>query len=159
MSTQQNNFPRCERLGMKLNFMLRKSILAGIAVVVMGTSLLFTGSTFAHNIDLEKAWEQARNYARSVRKESGGKYLHYSTNCVEAFPNHNHIVRCVIQYQNKRDAAKGVYTCKETIEVYLWHHTRSGSKEYHWLYARHTSGNSCGSRRLETMSGESFQNL
>ena len=53
MSTQQNNFPRCERLGMKLNFMLRKSILAGIAVVVMGTSLLFTGSTFSHNLDKE----------------------------------------------------------------------------------------------------------
>ena len=53
MSTQQNNFPRCERLGMKLNFMLRKSIPAGIAVVVMGTSLLFTGSTCAHNLDKE----------------------------------------------------------------------------------------------------------
>jgi 3'-phosphoadenosine 5'-phosphosulfate (PAPS) 3'-phosphatase len=145
---------------MKLNFMLRKSILAGIAAMLMGVSLVFTLSASAHNIDLEKAWEQTRNYARLVRKESGGKYLHYATNCVEAFPNHNHIVRCVITYQNERDTAAGVYTCKETIEVYMASHNRSNnSNEDYTLLARHTSNNSCGSRRLEKMSWDFFSKL
>ena len=32
----------------------------------------------------------ARDYTRSVRAESGGKYLHYSTDCWELFEGHNH---------------------------------------------------------------------
>lgn len=82
MSTQQKNFPRCERLGMRLNFMLRRRVLAGIAVMLMGASLVFMLSASAHNIDLDKAWALARDYARIVRKESPKRYLHYATNCV-----------------------------------------------------------------------------
>jgi len=149
MSTQQNNFPRCERLGVRLNFMLRRRVLAGIVAFFMGASLVFTGSTSAHNIDLDKAWELARNYARSVRKESG-RYLHYSTNCVRAFPKHNHIVRCVIQYQDAKDTAAGMDTCMETIELFLPPH-RDGKMDYQ-IHGRHTSLNTCGSRTLRGLS-------
>jgi hypothetical protein len=124
----------------------------------MGASFIFTANALAHNINLDKAWEQARNYARSVRAESGGKYLHYSTNCVEAFPNHNHIVRCLIDYQNKRDRAAGVYTCRESIEVFMKPHGKSNTENY-TLLGRHTSGNNCGSRRLEKMPWDYFSNL
>ena len=118
MSKQDNDFSRRRMLGMTVGAVLRRRVVAGIAAVIMGASLVFTGSTSAHNIDLDKAWELARNYARSVRKESG-RYLHYSTNCVRAFPKHNHIVRCVIQYQDAKDTAAGMDTCIETIELFL----------------------------------------
>src|SRR4051812_304328 len=101
--------------------MLRR-VLVLIATLSMGVSFSFTWRTSAHNIDLDKAWELARNYARSVREESNGRYLHYTTNCVKAFPGHNHFVRCVIEYQNAKDTAAGVYTCKETIELYMLPH-------------------------------------
>lgn len=126
---------------------MSRRVLAGIAVLLMGASLVFTLSASAHNINLAKAREAARDYARLVRSESGGKYLHYSTNCVRAFPNHNHIVRCLIDYQNAKDTAAGVYTCRESMEIYMPPHDRSGQINFE-LYARHTSNNQCGSRRL-----------
>jgi hypothetical protein len=129
--------------------MLLRRALTGIAVLLMGASLVFTGSTSAHNIDLVKARDLARNYARSVRDESGGKYLHFSTSCKRNFPGHNHSVRCVLEYQNAKDRASGVYTCKETIELYMSPHLSSGEMGYN-IMGRHTSLNGCGNRRLES---------
>ena len=146
MSTQQNNSPRRERSGVIRGGRLRRRVLAGIAVLLMGASIIFTSSASAHNINLAKAWEIARDYARGVRAESGGKYLHYSTNCVKAFANHNHFVRCVIDFQNAKDRAAGVYTCREQIEIFLSPHG-DGQPDYR-ISGRHTSNNSCGNRRL-----------
>ncbi len=131
---------------MARGFMLRKRVLAGIAVLLMGASLVFSSNVSAHNIDLAKAWELARDYARQVRSESGGKYLHYSTNCVRAYPNHNHIVRCLIEYQNAKDTAAGVYTCRENIEIFLSAH--GGNLPDYRISGRHTSNSICGSRPL-----------
>ena len=94
-----------------------------VVPILIGASLFFTWSTSAHNIDLAKAREVTRNYAQKVRDESGGKYAHYSTSCVAAFPGHNHIARCMVDYKNEADTKKGVYTCRELIEVKLWPHT------------------------------------
>ncbi|MFL6229075.1 MAG: hypothetical protein ACJ741_09870 [Pyrinomonadaceae bacterium] len=102
--------------------MLRGRALAGIVAIVMGASLIFAGNVSAHNIDMNKAREAARNYARQVRDESGGKYTHYSTSCVAAFPGHNHIARCLIDYKNEEDTKKGVYTCRELVEIKLLPH-------------------------------------
>ena len=148
MSTQQNNFRRPTRVGVTRGFVLSRRILAGVATVLMGASLVFTSTVFAHNTDLAKAWELTRDYARSVRAESGGKYLHYSTNCVRAFPGHNHIVRCVIEYQNAKDTAARVYTCKETIELKMKAHSQTGGYPVYTIYGQHTSNNKCGSRWL-----------
>ena len=101
---------------------MRKSPLIVIVVMLIAVNFVFTCSTSAHNIDLAKAREVTRNYARKVRDESGGKYAHYSTSCVAAFPGHNHIARCVVDYKNEADTKKGVYTCRELIEVKLWAH-------------------------------------
>jgi hypothetical protein len=79
MNRTESSFPRRERLEMRLGFMLRRRVLAGIVAMLMGASLVFSGSASAHNIDLAKARDLARNYARSIRDESGGKYLHYTT--------------------------------------------------------------------------------
>jgi len=98
---------------------MRKSPLIVIVAMLIGVNFVFTCSTSAHNIDLAKAREVIRNYARKVRDDSGGKYAHYSTSCVAAFPGHNHIARCVIDYKNQADTKKGVYTCRELIEVKL----------------------------------------
>ncbi len=147
MSIQQNNFPRCERLGMKLNFMLRKSILAGIAVVVMGTSLVFSGSASAHNIDLPKARELAKEYARGIIKEGRG-YINYAWRCKSMFSGHNHYVQCEIEYKTAKDKAAGVYSCKEVIQVILQAHGSSNTHNYSYLM-KHTSGNRCGSRNLQ----------
>src|SRR6185369_12260474 len=101
---------------------MRKNPLIVIVAMLIGVNFVFTCSTSAHNIDLAKAREVIRNYARNVRDQSGGKYAHYSTSCVAAFPGHNHIARCVIDYKNEADTKKGVYTCRELIEVKLWAH-------------------------------------
>jgi len=133
--------------------MRRRSLIVIIASLI-GVCLLFTGVPSAHNIDLKKAREVARDYARRVRDESGGKYVHYSTNCVRAFPGHNHIVSCVISYQNEQDTAKGVYTCRESIEIKMPPHSRSTGSMDFGLHGFHTSWNMCGSRRLnDTLMG------
>jgi hypothetical protein len=132
--------------GMTVGFMLRRSVLAGIIAVLMGAGLVYTGSTSAHNIDLAKAKILARDYARNVREESQGKYIRSTWNCVNAFPNHNHIVRCVIEHQNAADKAEGVYTCKETIELFMY--PDKGRNPLYSIYGRHTSFNACGRSRL-----------
>ncbi|PYS70336.1 MAG: hypothetical protein DMF69_13865 [Acidobacteria bacterium] len=125
--------------------MLRKT-LAGVVVLLIGATLMSSRRAEAHNIDLDKAQEVARDFARAIRKESNGNYLHYSTRCGRAFPGHNHIVKCDIEYQNAKDTKAGVYTCKEAIEVYFSHHGRSDTHNYSY-FIRHTSGNKCGSRQ------------
>lgn len=122
MSKQESDFPRRERFGLRRDFMPRRRVLAGITAILMSASLIFSGNVSAHNIDLNKAREVVRNYARMVRDQSGGKYVHYSTNCVAAFPGHNHIARCLIDYKNEEDTKKGVYTCRELVEIKLWPH-------------------------------------
>lgn len=102
--------------------MLRRRMLAGVAALFLGASLVFSGNASAHNISLEKSWEMARDYARSVRKESGGKYLHYTTDCWKLFEGHNHYVRCVIFYNNKENDRAPTILCRETIDVYYQAH-------------------------------------
>ena len=148
MSTQQNNFPRRERVGMIRSFMLRRKLLAGVAAILMGASLVFSGSASAHDVDLKKAREVTREYARSVRAASNGRYLHYSTRCRKLFP---HIVQCEIEYQNAQDTAKGVYTCKEGITVYFRPHSSAG--EDYTLYGKHHSANACGGTFLNNRLG------
>jgi len=147
MIKQANNFSPRQLLGITAGLMLRRRALAGIAVILIGASLIFSGIVSAHNIDLKKARELARDYARKVRDESGGKYAHYSTNCVAAFPNHNHIARCLIEYRNEADTKKGVYTCQELIEINLPPHN-DGRMGYD-LWANHVSFSQCGNIRLK----------
>ena len=151
MSKQENKFSRRERLGMTMSFMLRRRALAGIAALVMGASLVFTGSTSAHNTDRKKAREAARDYARKVRDNSGGKYLNYSTYCYKLFGNHNHYVQCEIEYQNAKDKAAGVYTCKEIVTFYMRAHGNVG--ENYTLYGKHASANACGGYFLNNIVG------
>ena len=126
---------------------MRRKSLAVIVAIVIGANLVFTWSTSAHNIDLKKARELVRDYARKVRDESGGKYVHYSTNCVAAFPNHNHIARCLVEYRNEADTKKGVYTCQELIEINLPPH--DGNQMGYDLWASHVSFSQCGKSRLK----------
>jgi hypothetical protein len=149
MIKQANNFSPRQLLGITAGLMLRRRALAGIAVILIGASLIFSGIVSAHNIDLKKAREVARNYARQVRDESGGNYAHYSTSCVAAFPGHNHIARCLIDYQSASDMQKGVYTCRESIEIKMGSHPGGISGVGSWqLWGQHTSENQCGNRRL-----------
>jgi hypothetical protein len=124
---------------------MRKSPLLIIVAMLIAVNFVFTCSTSAHNIDLKKAREVTRDYARKVRDESGGKYVHYSTNCVAAFPGHNHIARCLIDYTNEADEKKGVYTCQELIEIKMAPHNQGLD---YTLWGIHASSNQCGSRRL-----------
>lgn len=97
---------------------MRRRVLAGIAVLLLGASFIFTGSVSAHSIDLAAAREKAREYARSVRDAPGRNYVHYATSCVRAFTGHNHIVRCTLFFQNTKAKLQGYWTCRENIEVY-----------------------------------------
>ena len=144
MIKQANNFSPRQLLGITTGLMLRRRALAGVAVILIGASLIFSGIVSAHNIDLKKARELARDYARKVRDESGGKYAHYSTNCVAAFPNHNHIARCQIDYRNAEDEQKGVYTCRELVEFKMMAHDRGWG---YTIFGYHAQGQ-CGSKRL-----------
>lgn len=127
--------------------MRRKSLIV-IVAILMGASLVFSWNVSAHNIDLEAARNAARRYARQVRDQSAGKYQHYSTNCVNAFPGHNHIVRCQIDYQHEAFTKSAAYTCRELIEIKVEPHgsifnpVKSGV-----LYGYHTSA-PCGEVKL-----------
>lgn len=129
--------------------MRRKSLIA-IVAILMGTNFVFKWSASAHNIDLKKAREAARDYARMVREQVHGglqgTFVHFSTNCVRAFPGHNHIVRCLIEFQNDADTKKGVYTCREMIEIKMLPH--KGDEVNFDLFGFHTSTNYCGPTRL-----------
>ncbi len=123
--------------------MLRRRVLAGIAALLMGVSLVFTLSASAHNISLANAQEMARDYARSVRKGSKGKYLHYSTDCYKLFQDHNHYVRCQIDYtDDEKTGGTNSAVCRETIDVFFQPHN-AGERSNYWI--KHHSGQ-CGSR-------------
>lgn len=146
MNTRENSFARRKKLGLTMGFVQRRRALAGIAAILIGASFVFSGSASAHNIDVKKAREVAREYARTIRDQSKGNYIHFSTNCVAAFPGHNHIVRCLIDYKNAKDSAAGVYTCREGIELFLYPHGSSNTYNYE-VNIRHTSGTMCGARQ------------
>ncbi len=127
------------------HFRLGRCLTAPVAAILIAANLVLTAPVFAHNIDLEAAWEKARDYARAKRSDPGRTYKH-STDCVEAFPGHNHYVRCTISYQNEGDTARGRQTCTERIEVYLWHHVKPNPlKEFQYpdMYIKNTSKNQC----------------
>lgn len=147
MSRQENYFEGREKLGMTNGFVNGRKVLAVLLAVMIGASFVFTAGVSAHNIDLAKARELVRDYARIVRSESNGRYLHYKTTCVRAYPNHNHYVRCVVEYQDAKDTAAGVYTCRESVEVFHSAHSSSGEISYE-LAGRHTSSNRCGGNRI-----------
>lgn len=98
----------------------------------------------AHNIDVAKAREKAREYARQKVDDPNRAYQHFSTDCVAAFPDHNHYVRCSILYLD--DSRK--LLCKERIEVYLGEHHKAkgldfGTVQPPELYLKHTSTKDC----------------
>ena len=150
MTKQASKLLRRERSEMMtVGLTSRIGILAVIATVLMSAGLVFAANALAHNIDLEKAWEKARDYARAKRSDPGRTYKHYATDCVEAFPGHNHIVRCTISYQSPKDKERGKWTCSERIEVYLEAHGRSGPGGIYErfgsdvMHIRHTSQRQC----------------
>ena len=104
MNNQENN---CSR-----------HVLSGIAALLIGALLIFPWTTSAHSINLEKAQEFAREYARKVRKESNGKYTHYSTDCWNLFQGHNHYVRCTIEYDDDADKDQTTRLCRESVDVF-----------------------------------------
>ena len=129
---------------MTAGYLLRRRILAGIAVLIMGASVVLE-SVSAHNINLEKAQEFARDYAREVRQESAGKYLHYTTDCINLFKGHNHYARCTIEFTDDENPGNTKSAlCRETVDVYLQPHNRGEVFKY---YMKHYSGQ-CGSKRL-----------
>ena len=129
--------------------MRRKSLIV-IVAILLASSPVFKWSASAHNIDLKKAREAARDYARMVMEQVHGglqgTFIHYSTNCVRAFPGHNHIARCLIEFQNADDTRKGTYTCRELIEIKMRPHR--GDQVDFDLHLSHASANNCGPNRL-----------
>ena len=123
--------------------MLRRKTPTGIAVLLISACLVFPWTTSAHNIKLEKAQELAREYARNVRKESGGKYLHYSTDCIKLYQDHNHYVRCMIEYDDDKTQDTNML-CREAIDIFLQPHNRGETFAY---FMKHYSGQ-CGSKKL-----------
>jgi hypothetical protein len=101
---------------------MSRRVLAGITAILLGASLIFTSSASAHNISLDKAWEIARDYARQVRSESGGKYTNYATDCYNLFQGHNHFVRCPIEYDNEETRS---YLKNRRATFSAWHDTKS----------------------------------
>ncbi len=133
-------------IGMRLGFMLSGRVLAGIAVLFLCASLVFTLSVSAHNIDVEQAGQKVRAYAREVLKDGSG-YIYTKTSCKALFPGHNHQVRCRVFYQNQEDRTIGEWTCREDITVYFQAH--NGDRRNWEYYMSHVSPQSkCGKRTL-----------
>jgi hypothetical protein len=129
---------------MTAGYLQRRRIFAGAVVLLMGASVLLE-SVAAHNINLAKAQEFARDYAREVREESAGKYLHYTTDCYKLFQGHNHYVRCTIEFTNDENPGNDKSAaCREQIDVYLQPHNRGEVFKY---YMKHYSG-PCGTKWL-----------
>ena len=98
-------------------------------------------SVHAHNIDVAKARDKAREYAKKKVDDPNRSYQHFSTDCLAVFPGHNHIVRCSIFYFD--DSRNQL--CKERIEVFVAPHqktltTNTFSSE---LFIRPTSPKGC----------------
>lgn len=101
----------------------------------------------AHTIDVVKAREKAREYARAKRNDPNRNYAHYQTDCVAGFPGHNHVVVCAVSFDTAAHRASGSkeWSCSETIEVYFKPHHKTvtinaGSFE---MFIRHTSAKEC----------------
>ena len=144
MSKQVIKCPRVQRLGVTVRTLLQRKMPAGIVLVLIGATLVLPWTVSAHNINLDKAQELARNYARKVRTESNGKYTHYSTDCVNLFQGHNHYVRCTIEYDNDDDNDSNSRLCREAVDVFLQPHNRGETFNY---FMKHYSGR-CGSKTL-----------
>ncbi len=145
MIKHENRHSRRERLGITMGFILSRRVLAGIAAILMCASLVFTLRASAHNISLANAQEMARQYAKSVREESNGKYIRTMTDCYELFPGHNHYVHCEIDYKDQATKNAGQGVCYETIDIYIQPH-RDGQSFKKSM--KHHSYQHCGKRRL-----------
>lgn len=146
MNQIENDISRRRKLGTSAASMLRRSMLGGIAAILMGVGLAYPSGVSAHNIGVQSAKLKVREYVRSVINAPGSRYVRATTTCNKAFNGHNHYVRCMVQYKDRESENKGrVYACTEHIEVYFQSHNllRGESNIY---YMKHTSPE-CGHTR------------
>jgi len=61
MSKQDNDFSRRRMLGMTVGSVLRRRVVAGIAAVIMGASLVFSGSASTQDQEFAGVWETVSN--------------------------------------------------------------------------------------------------
>ena len=120
---------------------------AVVFTLVLGLSCIGVPTINAcatHNIDVKKAKEKAQEYARQKIADPNRNCKHFATDCLAAFPGHNHYVRCSIFYQD----ADRKQMCKERIEVYLEAHRKGIDNpilglESWTMYIKHTSAKDC----------------
>lgn len=124
--------------------MLRKRVLAGIAVHFMVGCAVFTLSAFAHDIDVEQARQKVEDYVRTVLKERG--YLADAADTISCNKLYPHQVLCEISYSTKEDRRRGSSSCRESITVYFKSH--SGSKRDWNYYMSHRDATKCGGKYL-----------
>ena len=117
MSKPENNFSRREILGMRLGFMLRRRVLAGIAALLMGASLVFTPSTSAHELTLTKARIAAARRGKGHSRSANSSYGSYKVVCIRM---ETHYVRCQIHYYGRSSSAQknDSLLCTEYLNVY-----------------------------------------
>lgn len=145
MSTPENSFSLRERLGMTASLMLRRRVLAGIAAMLMGASLVFTWSASAHDIDVAQAKQKIEDYARRVLKERN--YVNYQTDCKKLYP---HQVSCWAGYMteaSRKAEGRERYACNENITIYFKSH--SGNRRDWTYYMTHVSRYPCGNEKLK----------
>jgi hypothetical protein len=148
MRKHKNSFSRRRMLGMTAGSVLRRRLLAGIAVVLMGASLVFSGSTSAHDIDVKQARQKAEAYAQSVVKEGNRGYVSYTIiKCSALHRGHNHQVSCYIGYQNDRDSTDREWTCREFITIYMQAH-RGDRRNWEYYMTHPEPEFKCGRRKL-----------
>lgn len=124
-----------------------RRLLAKVALVLMGASLIFSPSAFAHNINLVTAKAKVSRYAQRVVNARTNRYILVTTDCDKAFNGHNHYARCTVKYKDKETKDRdGEYACAENTEVFFQSHNllRGENNTY---YMRHTS-RECGDMRL-----------
>ena len=117
-----------------------------VLVLILALGIFWSGvpRVFAHNIDVAKARDKAREYAKGKVADPNRAYEHFTTDCLAAFPGHNHYVRCSIFYF---DGSRN-QLCKERIEVYLPEHHRAkfpdlGMVSNFDYFLKHTSTKEC----------------
>ena len=97
--------------------MLRRRVLAGIAALLMGASLVFTSSTSAHELTLTKARRKAERRGQGHSRSANSSYGTYKTVCTRM---EYHYVRCKIYYYGRSSPAQknDSILCTEFLNVY-----------------------------------------
>lgn len=115
-----------------------------LTAAVFAASLACTATASAHNIPMGSAMEQCRQYARDVINDPQTPYTKAKIHAQNAFPGHNHYIRCTVSYDSPQTIPTKDYACVETLDLY---YLPEGADRTRMIFMRHIT-RACSKRVL-----------